>query len=412
MVTGLVPGAVRTLMGFGTDEQKTRLIPPLATGEWLSTMCLTEPGAGSDLSRIRCRATETSDGWRISGEKIFISGGDQDMSDNVFHLVLARTSDDGLKGLSLFACTTILPDGSRNGITVARIEEKMGLHASPTCQMVFDDAKAELVGAEGQGLMAMFTMMNHARTDVALQGVAHATRAFDIASSYAAERQQGRDNSGKPVNLDQHADVRRMLDRIDTLALGSRAIVHFTLVIMEQKDNPDLVEFLTPIIKAHCTDAGIEAANTGIQVLGGYGYLREYRLEQTFRDVRISAIYEGANGIHERMISTRLLRTGAADAFEACVRSEIGSTGSETLPGLLDLWIRARDHMLATNDPTPYAHDFASLTTLVLLDLVWARLASAAQSHPDPERIARLAGRAALDHAVRAQAHFRMLTEG
>ena len=180
MVTGLVPGAIRTLLNFGTDAQKDRFLPSLATGETLATMCLTEPSAGSDLSRITCRAVPDGAQWRISGEKIFISGGDQDISDEILHLVLARTSDNGVKGLSLFLCPSTKTDGTRNAVKVTRIEEKMGLHASPTCQMLFDGAEAELIGEEGRGLAAMFTMMNHARGDVALQGVAHAARARGV----------------------------------------------------------------------------------------------------------------------------------------------------------------------------------------------------------------------------------------
>ncbi|HPQ97639.1 MAG TPA: acyl-CoA dehydrogenase family protein, partial [Thiolinea sp.] len=189
MVTGLVPGAISTLLAHGTPEQQNTYIPPLASGEWLSTMCLTEAGAGSDLSRIRTRAVQDGDGWRIDGQKIFISGGDQDLSQGILHLVLARSgpADSGVKGLSLFLCLSDV-DGERNKISITRIEEKLGLHASPTCQMEFDGAKAELIGTEGKGLAAMFTMMNHARLDVALQGVAHASRAHAIASAYAAER--------------------------------------------------------------------------------------------------------------------------------------------------------------------------------------------------------------------------------
>ena len=174
MVTGLVPGAIRTLLRFGTDSQKSRYISSLASGESLATMCLTEPGAGSDLSRVRCRAKKQGHIWHISGEKIFISGGDQNMSDRILHIVLARTSDHGVKGLSLFLCPCTREDMSRNAVSVTRIEEKMGLHASPTCQLAFDDAEAELIGEEGKGLAAMFTMMNQARADVALQGAAHA----------------------------------------------------------------------------------------------------------------------------------------------------------------------------------------------------------------------------------------------
>jgi len=212
MLVNLVPGSIRTIMAFGSDDQKARFIPPMAEGRWLGTMCLTEPGAGSDLGRVRTRAERHGAGWRITGEKIFISGGDQDISEGIFHLVLARTgaAEEGVKGLSLFACLSARADGSRNAVRVTRIEEKMGLHAQPTCQLAFDGAEAELVGREGEGLKAMFTLMNHARIDVGLQGVAHAARAYDIAASYAAERVQGRDASG-PVSIDRHGDVARML---------------------------------------------------------------------------------------------------------------------------------------------------------------------------------------------------------
>jgi alkylation response protein AidB-like acyl-CoA dehydrogenase len=385
MVTGLVPGAVRVLTRFGTEDQQVRHIPGLASGETLATMCLTEPGAGSDLSRIRCRAAQVGDHWQISGEKIFISGGDQDMSEEILHLVLARTSDNGVKGLSLFLCPSTKADGTRNSVTVTRIEEKMGLHASPTCQLAFDAAEAELIGAEGQGLMAMFTMMNHARADVALQGVAHAARAHDVASHYAAERQQGRTPDGSPATLADHADVHRILTEIDALAMGGRAICHLACVAMERGDAPDLVEVLTPVAKVACTEAGMRAAELGMQVLGGYGYLSEYRLEQTYRDARITAIYEGANGIHERMLATRLLTGAPGAAFDAFLQGEDHA-------GLLPLWQRARATVQEAADPTPLAHDVMALTILTLLAALYARIAKAADQHPDPARIRRLAG--------------------
>jgi alkylation response protein AidB-like acyl-CoA dehydrogenase len=388
MVTGLVPGAIRTLLRYGTGEQKARLIPPLVSGEALSTMCLTEPGAGSDLSRVRCRAVPEGEGWRITGEKIFISGGDQDLSDDILHLILARTSDDGLKGLSLFAATRRAAGGT---IRVTRIEEKMGLHASPTCQLAFEDAPVELVGAEGQGLEAMFTMMSHARADVALQGVAHAARAYQVTSAYAAERKQGRLPDGSPARLDQHADVARMIDRIDQLAMGARAMAHLSFVALERGDDPALVGFLTPLAKVHCTEAGIEAANLGIQVLGGYGYLREYRLEQTFRDARVTAIYEGTNGIHERSLATRLLTTGASDAFQRFVAADPGAAP------LLSLWSAARGRAGEAS-----AHDFAALSAAVLLDVVWRKMAAMAANHPDPARIRRLAAEASRQVAAEA----------
>ncbi|WP_269585876.1 acyl-CoA dehydrogenase family protein [Roseibium sp. Sym1] len=396
MVTGLVPGAVSTLLDFGTEDQRARYLPDFASGAALATMCLTEPEAGSDLSRIRCRAERSGETWLLTGEKIFISGGDQDMSEKIHHLVLARTSDDGLRGLSLFICPGTLGDGSRNHVSVTRIEEKMGLHASPTCQLSFDGAEAELVGEAGAGLKAMFTIMNHARTDVALQGVAHAARATDIARSYAAERVQGRGSDGAPVTLDHHADVRRMLDEIDALALGARALAHLTLVTIEAGEAPALAEFLKPVAKVFCTEAGMRATETGMQVLGGYGYLKEYFLEQAYRDARIAAIYEGANGIHERSLVTRLLPADAGEAFEAFLKSECNARG-QTHPGLLERmqsWENARSHVLASTDPAELAHVFMKLTADTLVSFLWARMADAAEHHPDPARIRRLAEKA------------------
>lgn len=382
MVTGLVPGAVRTLMDFGTDAQKAAYIPRMASGEWLSTMCLTEPGAGSDLGRIRTRAVQDGDAWKITGEKIFISGGDQDMSQGIFHLVLARTgeADSGVKGLSLFACLSDLPDGSRNPITVTRIEEKMGLHASPTCQMAFDGAHAELVGREGEGLRAMFTMMNHARIQVALQGVAHSTRAHDIAAAYTAERVQGRGPDGKPVTLDQHTDVKNMLAEMRALSLLGRGICHLAVVELEKGEDPMLVEFLTPIAKHFCTEAGSRAADLGIQCLGGYGYLQEYRVEQVWRDSRITRIYEGASGIHALTLATRLLQGNAAVAAD-----RFAAFTSDNAPeGAVALWTRAREAMAKTDAPADFAADFMGLSEWLLLRALAPRFAA----HPGAAQIA------------------------
>ncbi|WP_319824900.1 acyl-CoA dehydrogenase family protein [Thalassovita sp.] len=378
MVTGLVPGAVRTLLDFGTDAQKAAYVPRLASGEWLSTMCLTEPGAGSDLGRIRARATQEGGAWRITGEKIFISGGDQDMTDGIFHLVLARTgdADSGVKGLSLFACLSHLPDGSRNPITVTRIEEKMGLHASPTCQMAFDGAVAELVGREGDGLRAMFTMMNHARIDVALQGVAHATRAHDIAAAYCGERMQGRGPDGQPVTLDQHPDVRNMLAEMRALSLLGRGISHLAITELEKGDDPMLVEFLTPIAKHFCTEAASRAADLGIQCLGGYGYLQEYRVEQVWRDARICRIYEGANGIHALTLATRLLQGNAAVAAD-----RFADFALQAAPEAAAHWIHARAAMATT--PVEKAADFMALSEWVLLRALAPRFAT----HPAADQI-------------------------
>lgn len=386
MVCNLVPGAISTLLRFGTGAQQAAWIPRLASGEALSTMCLTEPGAGSDLSRVRTRASRDGDRWRLTGEKIFISGGDQDMSEDILHLVLARTGapEDGVKGLSLFL-TSRSQAGS--AITVTRIEEKLGLHASPTCQMAFDDTPAELLGTEGEGLKAMFTLMNHARLDVALQGVAHAARAHAIAATYAAERTQGRKPDGSDAVLADHADVCRMLDTQKSLALGARAMVHVTLVEMA-RSNGALVDFLTPVCKVFCTEAGIRAADLGIQVLGGYGYLTEYRVAQTWRDARITSIYEGANGIHAQATATRGLRIkggAGADDFDALIGR---LTDHPQVMALREDWRAARAFVAQAPDPSALAHDFTELTGDLFFRAVWARITEVSGS-ADFDRLSR-----------------------
>ena len=402
MVTGLVPGAIRTILAHGTPGQVAEHVPPLVSGAHLATMCLTEPGAGSDLARIRCRAVRKGEGWRIEGEKIFISGGDQDLSDGITHLVLARTSDGGLGGLSLFLCPSRRSDGAMNAVTVTRVEEKLGLHASPTCQMAFDGAEADLLGAEGGGLSAMFTMMNHARLDVALQGVAHAARAHAIARAYAGQRAQGRRADRTPAMIAEHPDVARMMDEIAACAIGGRGLAHLALVALERGDSPDLVEALTPLAKVHCSEAGRRAADVAMQVLGGYGYLREYRLEQVWRDARITAIYEGANGVHARAFALRLLPGAPGAALEAFVRRQCPAGPAERFAAM-------RAAVAAAEQPEALAHDACALAISTLLDAVWRRAGAAAARHPDPEGIVRLAQRAAARNEARARFRAEML---
>ena len=374
MVCNLVPGAITTLLRYGSESQQKQWIPRLASGDTLSTMCLTESDAGSDLSRIRTKAVQSDNGWSISGEKIYISGGDQDMSNDVLHLVLARSGDASIKGLSLFLCAK---SEVGDTIRVTRIENKLGLHASPTCQLVFNNAPAQLLGEEGAGLAAMFTLMNHARIDVALQGVAHAARAYDIASHYAAQRVQGRKRDGTEAVLSDHAGVRRMLDEQRSLAIGARAMAHITLVEIERGRQPALVDFLTPLCKVFCTEAGIRAADLGIQILGGYGYLNEYRVAQTWRDARITAIYEGANSIHELATATRSLKVqggAGADEFEALVHRL--AADNHTVISELVTWRKARQHVLSMDDPSQSAHEFTQQTCELFFKSVWVRIAS------------------------------------
>ena len=369
MVTGLVPGAARTVLDYGSADQQARWLPRLASGELLSTMCLTEPAAGSDLSCIRTRAVRDGDAWLLSGEKIFISGGDQDLSDGILHLVLARTgeSSDGVRGLSLFLCPSEV-DSKTNAVKLMRIEEKMGLHASPTCQLGFDGAQAELIGEQGAGLKAMFTMMNHARIDVSLQGVAHAARANQIASAYARQRVQGRGPNG-PVSIDVHPAVRSMLDEQRALALGGRLMCHQALIAIATGLS-DLADFLTPVCKVFCTEAGMRSADLGIQVLGGYGYLKEYRVEQTWRDARITAIYEGTNEIHALSLATRGLKLNGGvgvQAFSAYVQQRIDSEAHQC-------WSELRDCVVASDHPALFAPNFMQATSQVAFLAVLADL--------------------------------------
>lgn len=394
MATGLIKGAAQTLLVAGTAEQQARYLPRLTSGQWMATMCLTEAGAGSDLSGVTTRAVPAGDHWAISGEKVFISGGDHDLSEGILHLVLARTGspEDGIRGLSLFLCPSQDDAGARNAVTVTRIEHKMGLHGSPTCQLRFDAARAELIGVPGQGLAGMFTMMNAARIGTSLLGVAHAARAGDIAARYAAQRHQG------GTTIDRHPDVARMLTEIDALTLGMRAMSHMLLAALADERQADLVDFLTPVCKVFCTEGGIEAANLAIQVLGGYGYLHEYHAEQNFRDVRISAIFEGANGIHAAALATRLLHQKGgrlADAFVAFLTGLADTPRGAALTEALRLWVEARQVVTTSDAPKELAHPFMQLTGAVLFLAAWHRLEAVADRAPDPARITRLAAHVA-----------------
>jgi len=385
MICSLAPGAIATLHTFGSTDQQAQWIPKLATGEYLSTMCLTEPAAGSDLSVITCQAKLTDSGWVLNGEKCFISGGDQNLSSHILHLVLARSEkkDSGLDGLSLFLCP------SQSGVSVTRIEKKMGLNASPTCQMLFENASVELVGERGGGLTAMFKLMNEVRIDVALQGVAHAAHAFLIAANYAANRTQGRRSDGKPAKLADHADVRRMLDIQRCLALGTRAMCHVSIKEIQLGSKPALVEFLTSLCKVVGSEAGTRSANLGIQVLGGYGYLEEYGLSQIWRDARITSIYEGANGIHKRNLVTRGLRpNGCVEQFATLMRNL--ANRHPLVNESVDNWLSVANALGANEDAVSHAHEFTRLTAQVFHKAVWVRMAATSNQYHDTDELRRL----------------------
>jgi len=294
---------------YATPAQADKWLPELVSGRWSGTMCLTEPQAGSDLSTVRTRAEPQADGsYALHGQKIYITYGAHDLAANTLHFVLARLPDapPGSRGISLFATPSILPDGAANALRCVGIEHKLGIHASPTCTMLFEGAKAELIGEAHRGLPAMFALMNNARLQVGVEGVACGARALELAEAYAADRQQG----GRPIA--QHPDVARMLAEIRATTLAGRFLAFEAVVAADYAKRGDAaaeakLAFLTPIVKAWCTDRGVAAASLGVQVQGGMGFVEGSGAAQVLRDSRIAPIYEGTNGIQALDLVTRKL---------------------------------------------------------------------------------------------------------
>jgi len=328
-MTGLTKGAYRCIHQYGSEELKALYLPRMVSGEWFGTMCLTEAHCGTDLGLLRTKAIEREDGsYQLSGEKIFITGGEHDLTDNILHLVLARLPDSpkGVKGISLFLVPKFIPasDGSlgeRNAIRALSIEEKMGCKGSPTCVIALEEAQGWLIGEPNRGLRAMFSMMNHERLAVGMEGVGIAEIAYQNGLAYALDRLQGRDLKGarypeqEADPLIVHPDIRRMLLRAKSLIEGMRCLAVWTGISIDrsqidgatQEANGELVELLTPIVKALCTDLSCEIANDMLQVYGGHGYIREHGMEQLVRDLRIAPIWEGTNGIQALDLAGRKL---------------------------------------------------------------------------------------------------------
>jgi 3-(methylthio)propanoyl-CoA dehydrogenase len=332
-------GAVELLSEHGSEEQKSVYLGRMISGEWAGTMNLTEPQAGSDLSQVRTRAERAGDGtYRITGQKIFITYGEQDLTENIVHMVLARLPDApaGTKGISLFIVPKLLPDaegrpGARNDLRCVSLEHKLGIHASPTTVMAYGDnggATGFLVGEENRGLEYMFTMMNNARLSVGVQGVAIAERAYQQARDYARTRVQSKDLTdakGAAVSIIRHPDIRRMLLSMRSQAEAGRALSYYGLSCLDiAKRSPDAqaaaaaqarVDLLTPVIKAWCTDMGVDVASTGVQIHGGMGFIEETGAAQHYRDARIAPIYEGTNGIQSNdLVFRKVLRDGGSAA--------------------------------------------------------------------------------------------------
>jgi alkylation response protein AidB-like acyl-CoA dehydrogenase len=325
----LTSGAVELLSAHGSSEQKALYLEKLVSGEWNGTMNLTEPQAGSDVGALHCRAEKEGDHYRIRGQKIFITWGEHDMTDNIVHMVLARTPDapEGSRGVSLFIVPKFMvnPDGSlggRNDVFCVSLEDKLGIHACPTCTMSFGDndgAVGFLIGEENRGLNCMFTMMNNARLGIGLTGLSIAERAYQQARDYAKERVQGA--AGQPVTIINHPDVRRMLLTMKATVEAMRGLIYDVVSSLDvTRAHPDSdvrsaarsrVDLLTPVVKAWCTDMGVEVASLGVQVHGGMGYMEETGAVQHWRDSRIAPIYEGTNGIQAiDLVTRKVLRDG------------------------------------------------------------------------------------------------------
>jgi alkylation response protein AidB-like acyl-CoA dehydrogenase len=335
MYSGLTESAGLTIAEHGSDELKQRYLPKMVSGEWAGTMCLTEAHSGSDLGILRTKAEPRGDGsFAITGTKIFISAGEHDLTENIIHLVLARTPDapPGTKGISLFVVPKLLTDangkcGAANGVTCGSIEHKMGIHASPTCVMHFNESVGWLLGKPNEGLACMFTMMNHARLGVGMQGQGLSELAWQASIAYANDRLQGRSLTGakmpgKPADpIIVHPDVRRMLLTQKAFVEGGRVLcfltgreidsLHLNTDEAARKRSNDLVAFLTPIVKAFLTDASMEVTSLAVQIHGGAGFIRETGVEQLMRDARITPIYEGTNGIQSLdLLGRKVFGTG------------------------------------------------------------------------------------------------------
>ncbi|MDP5085399.1 MAG: acyl-CoA dehydrogenase C-terminal domain-containing protein [Yoonia sp.] len=414
MYQGLTHGAYSAIYAHGSDEQKQTYLPKLTTCEWTGTMNLTEPHCGTDLGLMRTKAVPNGDGsYKISGQKIFISAGEHDMAENIIHLVLAKIQGgpEGIKGVSLFIVPKFMVNddgslGQRNGVSVGKIEEKMGIHGNSTCVMNYDEATGFLVGEEHKGMRAMFTMMNEARLGVGLQGYAQAEAAYQNAVAYANDRLQGRDVTGAknpdgPADpLIVHPDIRRNLMDQKSFVEGARAFTFWGAYLIDRAhknqdaDADGLISLMTPVIKGFLTDKGFEYATAAQQVYGGHGYIEEWGMSQYARDARIAMIYEGANGVQALdLVGRKLALDGGKHvmAFFEMIKTFIKENeGNEALNKdfLIPLKAASKDLQAAgmyfmqnatkPNNALSGSYDFMHMMGHVCLGLMWARMAKAA----------------------------------
>jgi alkylation response protein AidB-like acyl-CoA dehydrogenase len=415
MYQGLTHGAYSAIHAHGTDAQKQKWLPKMVTCEWTGTMNLTEPHCGTDLGLMRTKAVPQDDGsYQITGQKIFISAGDHDLADNIVHLVLAKIpgGPDGIKGVSLFIVPKVMVDdagalGDPNGVSVGKIEDKMGIHGNATCVMNYDEATGHLLGDEHKGMRAMFTMMNEARLGVGLQGYAQAEVAYQNAVFYANDRLQGRAVTGvefpdKPADpLIVHPDIRRNLMDQKSFVEGARAFTLWgcTLIDRAHKNNDadadGLISLMTPVLKGFLTDKGFEYATAAQQVYGGHGYIEEWGMSQFARDARIAMIYEGANGVQALdLVGRKLAQDGGKHvmAFFDMVKTFIkeNEDNADLNTAFLEPLKAASKDMQAAgmyfmqngmknpNNALSGSYDFMHMMGHVCLGLMWARMAKAA----------------------------------
>jgi alkylation response protein AidB-like acyl-CoA dehydrogenase len=418
MYPGLTNGAVGALLVKGSPEQQAKYLPKMISNEWLGTMNLTEPHCGTDLGLIRTKAVPQADGsYAITGTKIFISAGEHDLSENIIHLVLAKTPDapESAKGISLFIVPKLLVNddgslGERNAVSCGSLEHKMGIHGNSTCVMNYDGASGWMVGEENKGLAAMFIMMNAARLGVGIQGLAQAEVAYQNAVKYAQERRQGRALTGpaepqeKADTLFVHPDVRRMLMDAKAFTEGMRALylwgslqvdlVHKAATEEERLAADDLISLLTPVIKGYGTDKGFETCVNMQQVFGGHGYVGEWGVEQFVRDCRITQIYEGANGVQAMdLVGRKLAKNGGSavqalfaivdkECADAKARPELAALGEAVAAANAELkaatmWFMAQG-MANPNQVGAGAHHYMHIMGIVALGSMWIRMGEVA----------------------------------
>lgn len=406
LYVGLTQDCFEAILANGTEEQKQTYCHKLATGEWTGAMGMTEPQAGSDVGAVKTKATPQADGsFLIEGSKIFITSGEHQFADNIIHFVLARLPDSpaGVKGLSTFVVPKFLVNkdgsiGARNAVNCLNIEHKMGMHGSVTCTMGFDNAKGWMVGAPNTGIQNMFVMMNLARIMVGYQGLGLCELATQNAIRYAQERKQGKASNGK-TEIIEHADVRRMLLQMKSITEGARVLAYETAIHVdfshhhpdeaEREASKDWVELNTPLLKAFCTDMGVELGSMAVQVYGGHGYIKEHGVEQIVRDAKICCLYEGTNGIQAMdLVRRKLMLHGGRlpQRFFAAVKADLAGADAfiaQPLAAALaaleetTAWVQ-QSYKTNPDDAAFGCNDFLRAFSLTYLGWNWLRMNRAA----------------------------------